>query len=185
MADTDKPLINVVREGLEMACKNFTVRVAPLGFSRTKKMLWTRRRALTVDFIQFYRGGSSYGAPRTASVDIRVHLGIRVLNDNSDTETINGPSSDDICSSKIRSGRYHLRFNAISGSTFARCADDLERFVIEQGEPWFKRFSSMWNLLYRWDSPLKNDEKRLLRKARAGHASKANVAVSLNILGIK
>jgi hypothetical protein len=78
-----------------------------------------------------------------------------------------------------------MRFNALSGSTFARCVDDLERFVIEQGEPWFKRFSSIWNLLYRWDSPLKSDEKKLLRKARSGQATEANVAASLKMLGIK
>jgi len=121
----DRPLIHIVREGLEKACKEFNARVKPLGFSRTKKMLWTRRHDLTVDFISFSRSGSSYGAPANASVQIRVHLGIRVLNDggNCGALTINGPSSDDNSSSKIRSGRYHLRLNAVSGSTFARCID--------------------------------------------------------------
>jgi hypothetical protein len=60
----------------------FTTRVEPLGFHRTLKMFWTRRHPITVDFTHFHRHGSTYGAPRTGSVDIRVHFGIRVLNDD-------------------------------------------------------------------------------------------------------
>jgi hypothetical protein len=101
MADADKPLIKIVREGLEKACKEFTYRIEPLGFSRTRKMLWTRQHALTVDFIQFYRSGSSYGAPRNASVEVWVSFGIRVLNDKSDVEVSNGPRSYDPSSAQI------------------------------------------------------------------------------------
>jgi hypothetical protein len=39
----------VVRSELERACKEFTVRLAPLGFARTKKMYWTRSHPATVD----------------------------------------------------------------------------------------------------------------------------------------
>jgi hypothetical protein len=185
MIEPEGPLIQIVREGLEKACKEFTARVKPLGFTRTKKMIWTRQRDLTVDFITFSRSGSSYGAPRNASVTIVVGLGIRVLNDNFDALASNGPTSDDMSKNKIRAGRYHLRFNARSGDTFSRCVDDHERFVIEQGEPYFKRFSSIWNLLYRWDSPLDWNLKKLLRKARSGQAAQENVIISLNILGLK
>src|SRR5688572_22230936 len=122
----------VVRAGLERACKDFSDRVALLGFSRTKKLFWIRRQPFTVDFIHFHRGGSSYGAPINFSVDIRVHFGIRVLNDCFPAAALNGPFSDP---TRLRSGRYHLRFNAKSGDTYERCIHDLERFVIEQGEP--------------------------------------------------
>jgi len=178
----DKPLIQYVREGLEKACKEFTTRVAPLGFRRTKKMFWTRRNSHTVEFIHFFRCGSSYGAPRTASVSIRVHLGIRILNDTFVAPALNGPVSD---IERTRSGRYHLRFNAISGDTFERCIDDLERFVLEQGEPWFRKFASNDNLITRSDSPLRDNEKTLLKAAREGNECPDNVAKSLKLLGVK
>src|SRR5262245_56687424 len=69
----EKSFTSIVRAGLERACRDFTARVQPLGFRRTLKMFWTRRHPTTVDFIHFHRHGSTYGAPRTASVHIRVH----------------------------------------------------------------------------------------------------------------
>ncbi|HUR47313.1 MAG TPA: hypothetical protein VMZ27_15635 [Candidatus Saccharimonadales bacterium] len=172
---------STVRAGLERACRDFTARVEPRGFHRTLKMFWTRRHLLTVDFIHFHRGGSSYGAPRTASVDIHVHFGIRVLNDDFVAAAFNGPQSDAVA---IRAGRYHLRFNAETGSTYERCVDDLARFVIEQGEPWFQRWNSI-DALLQSDSPLRPQERDSLRAARAGQASAERVAASLKILGIK
>lgn len=144
-------------------------------------MFWTRRHPLTVDFIYFHRHSSSYGAPHSASVDIRVHFGIRVLNDISEGAAANGPFSD---VGRLRAGRYHLRFNARSGSTFERCMDDLVRFVTEQGEPWFKRFDTIDALLNLRDSPLKDHKKDLLRTAQSGHPDAANLVASLKILGI-
>ena len=166
-------------------CREFTSRVAPLGFSRTKKMYWTRRRDFTLDFIHFHRGGSTYGSPINASVSIRDSLGIRVINDSRDYIVLNGFSSDELSNRRIRAGCYHLRFNAISGSTFARCVDDLQRFVIEQGEPWFKKVSSTTYLLWFPSSPLRQDQKRLLHAHKAGHPTEENVATSFKILGIK
>jgi hypothetical protein len=148
----DPETTNVVRDGLERACKDFTTLVAPLGFMRTKKMFWTRRRDLTVDVIHFHRHGSSYGAPRNFKVDIRVHFSIRVLNDSFEGVALNGPFSDP---GHIHEGRYHLSFNAKSGLMYERCVDDLLRFVSEIGEPWFKRFSEASVLLNSKDSPLK------------------------------
>jgi hypothetical protein len=172
----------VVRAGVERACKDFTTRVAPLGFDRTKKMFWTRRHPLTVDFIHFHRHGSTYGAPRNFSVDIRVHFGIRVLNDAFPGPALNGPYSD---VTRLRAGRYHLRFNAKSGDTYDRCIDDLARFVVEQGEPWFRQFHVADALLRLPDSPLKPTERQLLADAIAGNTNPENEANSLKLLGIK
>jgi len=177
----DKSFTNIVRAGVERACRDFTARVEPLGFRRTLKMFWTRRHPLSVDFIHFHRSGSTYGAPRTASVDIRVHFGIRILNDDFVAAALNGPYSDH---GKLHAGRYHLRFNAETGSTYDRCIDDLERFVVEQGEPWFSRWSSTEALLQS-DSPLKPQHKDFLRAARDGQSSTERIAASLKILGIK
>ena len=177
----DKPFTSIVRAGLERACRDFTARVEPLGFRRTLKMFWTRRHPLTVDFIHFHRSGSSYGAPRNASVDIRVDFGIRVLNDDFIAAALNGPHSD---AGTLRAGRYHLRFNAETGSTYDRCVDDLARFVVEQGEPWFQRWRSIEALLQS-DSPLRAQDREFLRAAQDGRASAERVAGSLKILGIK
>ena len=178
----DKTFTSLVRAGVERACKEFTARVEPLGFRRTLKMFWTRRHPLTVDFIHFHRHGSSYGKPHTASVHIRVEFGIRVLNDDFDAAALNGPISD---AGLERAGRYHLRFNAETGSTYERCIDDLTRFVVEQGEPWFERFRSVESLLHLADSPLGPNEKEFLVAADEGRSSTERVAASLKILGIK
>lgn len=155
----------VVRDGFEKACREFTERITSLGFSRTKKMLWTRQHQHTVDFIHFHRSGSSYGAPRNFSVDIRVHFGIRVLNDTFEAAALNGPFSDPTLT---REGNYHLRFNAKSGSTYDRCVDDLVRFVLEQGEPWFSRFRDPSALIDPSITPLRPDSIEALTTALRG-----------------
>jgi len=182
METPEKSTTQVVRDGLEKACREFTERIAFLGFSRTKKMFWTREHECTADFIHFHRSGSSYGAPRNFSVDIRVHFGIRVLNDTFEGAALNGPSSD---ASLTRAGNYHLRFNAKSGSTYDRCIDDLVRFIIEQGEPWFNRFRDPSALTDTRVTPLRADSVEALTAALRGDSYPSNVAKSRKILGIK
>jgi hypothetical protein len=179
---TTSATTTVVRREVERACKEFTVRLAPLGFVRTKKMFWTRAHPHTVDFIHLFRSGSSYGAPMNSSVSLDLQFGIRVLNDTFEAAALNGPSSD---AERSRAGRYHFRFNAQTGSTFERCVDDLVRFVGEQGEPWFQRFTDMAELTSSGDSPLRSRERELLEAALAGRGSPENDAASRKILGIK
>jgi hypothetical protein len=145
-------------------------------------MFWTRRHLHTLDFIHFHRHGSTYGAPRTASVHIRVHFGIRVLNDDFVAAGLNGPCSD---AGILRSGRYHLRFNAETGSTYERCVDDLALLVVEQGEPWFQRFRSVEALLQSPDSPLRPQDRESLLAAHEGRGSADRLSASLKIFGIK
>lgn len=178
----DKSFASIVRAGIERACRDSTQRFEPLGFHRTLKMFWTRRHPLTVDFIHFQRSGSTYGAPRTASVDFRVHFGIRVLNDDFPGAALNGPHSDEFA--KVRSSRYHLCFNAESGSTYDRCITDLVRYVIDHGESWFQQWSSIDSLLQP-NSPLTSNARDSLRAARDGLSSPERVAASLKIFGIK
>jgi hypothetical protein len=109
-----------VRAGFENACRAFTERISACGFSRGKKRLWHRSRQFTAEFIYFHRHGSTYGAPINAEVDIRVHFGIRAFNDPFGGLALNGPESAPWVE---RAGRYHLRFNAKSGSMFDRCID--------------------------------------------------------------
>ena len=171
-----------VREGLERACKDFTSRIAPLGFSRTKKMFWTRRHEMTVDVIHFHRSGSTYGSSINFRVNIRVHFAIRALNDTLEAIAINGPYSDP---SRLRQGLYHLSFNAQSGHMYDRCVEDLLRFVLEQGEPWFRQFENTDSLLATSGSPLTGTQREALGASIAGNADPSNVAQSLKLLGIK
>jgi hypothetical protein len=170
-----------VRDGLERACRDFTAAASKVGFARGKKMFWIRPKIHTADFIHFHRGGSTYGAPRNASVDIRVHFGIRVMNDPFQALALNGPYSDP---EKIPAGRYHLRFNASTGSTYDRCVEDLVRFLVELGEPWFQQFNDTECLLRRIDSPLDTRARNALREAVAGHAKSENLVESRKLLGI-
>lgn len=173
----------VVRHGVEQACGDFTKRIASFGFVRTKKMFWSRRRAHTVELVHLHRGGSSYGKPINYSVDFRIHLGIRVLNDTFPAIALNGPQSDD--PQYPGTWRYHLRFNAKTGSTYDKCIDELVRFVVQQGEPWFERFKPNEALLTSPDSPLDDREKYSLREAIDGSEDDAAVLHSLRELGIK
>lgn len=171
----------VVRSGFEEVCKAFTLSAKQLGFTRTRKRFWTRPHAHTVDFVHFHRLGSSYGSPRNASIDIRVHFGIRVFNDVHPGSALNGPHSS---AELLRAGRYHLRFNAATGSTRERCLMDLERFLVEVGEPWFQSFLAPESLLERVDSPLRAQEKALLQAALCGNATAENVSASRREFGL-
>ncbi len=173
---------SVVRAGLERACVQFSAGISGYGFARTKKMFWTRLNQHTIDFVHFHRSGSFYGAPSSASVAIRVHFGIRVLNDTFDAQALNGPYSD---SPTTSAGRYHLRFNASTGSTYERCIEDLHRLFKEIGLPWFQRFSDPAALLELADSPLQPDAKKLLQDAVLEDPVAEHVAASLKLFGIK
>lgn len=173
----------VVRQGVENVAKDFSARIEPLGFKRTKKMLWVRRHQHTADFITLFRHGSSYGRPLNYSVSLDVGFGIRILNDVLAGLSPNGPRYD--FSERLRAAHYHFRFNAQTGSTYDRCIDDLERYVVHAGEPWFERFHEPDGLLTSSDSPLRQPEKERLRAAVGGRADAEAVALSLKLLGIK
>jgi hypothetical protein len=127
-----KSYSGIVAKGMERVCKDFSARVAPLGFKKTGRREWTRSGTQANETIYFHRAGSSYGAPRNASADIRVMLAVRQLND--DNSTAIGVDSDNI--RKPDGHAYHHRFNAETWSTYDQCVDELALFVIEFAEPW-------------------------------------------------
>ncbi|MBL0729659.1 hypothetical protein [Piscinibacter sp. HJYY11] len=185
MSDTEKTTARVVRDGFERACKAFTDRIQSFGFNRSNKAFWVQRSEFTASFIHARRGGISYGAAMNASVHIRLHLGIRVLNDPFDAVALNGPHSASGGYDLPASPNYHLRFNASTGSTFDRCVGDLVRFVEQQGLPWFSTFSQPQVLLDHPKSPLAEDAKKSLRAALDGQIDQANYALSGKLLGVK
>ncbi len=173
----------VVRQGVESAAKDFSARIEPIGFNRTKTMLWARRHEHPADFITLFRQGSSYGRPRNYSVTLDVGFGIRVLNDVLEALSPNGPRYD--FSERLRAAHYHFRFNAQNSSTYDRCIDDLARYVEHEGQPWFTRFLEIEALLTASDSPIREPLKERLRAAADGHSDTDAVTQSLKLLGFK
>jgi hypothetical protein len=171
----------VVAAGMLRLCGDFTTRVAPLGFSKTKRRFWARENEHTVDSIYFHRGGSSYGgAPRSASISIRVMLGIHVLNHPSPGATV-GLMSDNI--RKPDGSAYHDRFNSETGSAYDLCLDDLTLFVTQFAEPWFAKWQEPEALLDYPDLPART--RPLLEQAVQGQVNPDYVAFSLKRCGIK
>ena len=126
---------NIVKAGVDKAIKDFTANLEKFGFKHTKKWWWVRLKPNSTDFIHLHLSGSSYGGGSiNYSVSFRVHCGNRVLNDSKEWIVLNGPDSD---MPETYEGRFHLRFNTKSGSTYDRCITDLVRYVNEFGEPWF------------------------------------------------
>ncbi|MEH6420524.1 hypothetical protein [Pseudomonas sp. CGJS7] len=173
----------IVRAGMERISRDFTQGLADLGFARTRSKFWTRRFQHHLDFIHLHRSGSSYGASYNASVSLRVHLGIAVLDDDREIQALNGPDSDNL--DLFRADRFHLRFNASSGSTYERCRDDLLRFVVQRAEPWFARWRTPLALLESEDSPLDADARQALRGGLDGHSAAERVARTLKRFGIE
>jgi len=173
----------VVRAGVEKAAKDLSARIEALGFKRTKRMLWVRRHQHTADFITLFRDGSSYGKPRNYSVSFTVSFGIRVLKDDFESLSLNGPLYD--YSERLRAAHYHFRFNAQTGSTYNRCVEDLVRYVVQEGEPWFSRFRETKALLDALESPLRESQKARLRQAFDEAVETAAISQSLKLLGIK
>jgi hypothetical protein len=138
MEDSPKSTSTIVKSGFARACKDFSQKIASFGFKRTnsRSKYWQRQRSGLVDQIYFHRSGSSYGVSTNNSIDIEVHFSTHSIHSNSH-HSLNGPSSN-----SLRDGRgyaYHLRFNALSWSTYERCLDDLIRITQDHGLPWFEK----------------------------------------------
>ena len=152
----------IVKAGIDKSTTDLNQKLEKLGFKRTKKWIWVRLKSNSADFINLHVDGSSYGGPINNSVNFTVRCGNRELNDSFDSLALNGPDSD---SPEAIERKYHLRFNAKSGSTYERCIDDLEKFVLEMGEPWYSKFES--------SGPIENNK------------NPENVKNSYKLLGIK
>lgn len=133
MKEVDK---NIIKDGVAKAMDEFAQKIENLGFVRTKKMLFVREHETFADFIHVHINGSSYsGGAFNYSVSFRLHCGKRLYEDARKYLTLNGTESS---LPELIDKRYHLRFNAKSGSTYERCIEDLLRFVKEDGEKWFQ-----------------------------------------------
>lgn len=129
----------LVSEGMKRICADFSKEVLRFGFKKTAARVWSRDIGSVRETIYFHRTGSSYGAPRTPSVDIRVELSVRGVDGTSIcTDNV-------IHSSSVRRSNgyaYHHRFNAKTWSTYDRCLEELVLFMSEFAEPWFAKIQS-------------------------------------------
>ncbi|WP_152670231.1 hypothetical protein [Lysobacter capsici] len=103
------------------------------------------------------------------------------MDDDRDATMLNGPNSGDL--NLFSADRFHLRFNASSGSTYERCREDLLRFVVQRAEPWFVAWRSPQLLREREDSPLDAIARHALQ--RGVDASPERVTRTLKLFGIK
>jgi hypothetical protein len=161
-------------------CADFDSRITPLGFKKTGRRLWTLLNEWSIESIHLHRMGSSYGAPHNASVDIRIELRVRVLNDPDPSGSI-GIHSDAI---RRQNGyAYHHRFNAQTWSTYERCVDELALFISEFAVPWFEKWRSPERLMSHPE--LRPATRNSLSRALAGQADPDSIAASLRSSGIK
>jgi len=169
-----------VTEGMKRVCADFSQEASLRGFLHTKNRTWVRLNDTCAEIIYFHRRGSTYGAPRTASVDIRVMLSIRVLNARVAGGTI-GIISDH---ARRKTGyAYHHRFNAETGSTYDRCLEELGLYMAEIAEPWFAEWRDPQKLLTHPE--LGADARAGLKSAISNNSNPETVAASLKAIGVK
>ena len=116
MKAASSSITDVIRAGVAKASEEFTIALEPLGFKRTKKMVWIRQRGNVVERIGLLRLGAR-GPPMTASVCLRIMFS---FDDLSGQRLTGGPDDGLIYSDRLRdsNGRgYHLRFSASSWRT--------------------------------------------------------------------
>ena len=167
-------------EGMKRICADFSQVASLHGFQHTKSRTWVRINGTCAESVYFHRHGSSYGSPRTASVDIRVMLSIRVLNAPVAGGAI-GIISDH---ARRKTGHaYHHRFNAETGSTYERCLEELGLYMAEVAEPWFTEWRDPQKLMTHTD--LSMNARAGLASAISGNSSPETVAASLKALGVK
>lgn len=137
MNDSAAPTAKTINAGVERLCKDFTAMLLPMGFRRTtsKSKFWRRANGNIVEQIHMQRSGSGR-APINSTVSVEVCFSTHPASAQPPF-ALNGP-----CSSKLKNSagyHYHLRFNALTWSTYDRCIADLERVLLEHGLPWFSR----------------------------------------------
>lgn len=127
----------IVAEGMKRVTDQLSIMLDRKGFVRMQRARgWQRANGRMIETVHLQRRGSSYGAPRAASVDLRLTLGIREISDASDEVE----RREAIISDRARrpdGHAYHHRFNAATCSTYERCLQELELYLVEFAEPWF------------------------------------------------
>ncbi len=177
----DNGVIKFVRIDIETKRKQsnkikrqFTTLMNPHGFVRTRSTYWTRDIGDIVEFIHLHL--------YTFQPSYRLHLGLRVLNNDRESVALNGPDFDS-CRESLRQRKLTLHFNRLEPS-IEKCAGELYTVFSDIGEPWFREYREYENL-FSMESILDEDEKIGLKKAKMGNSDAALVMKSRSMLGIK
>jgi hypothetical protein len=147
----------------------FTRLMASAQFARSKPTFWVRPQGDTVEFVHLHLFSFTSA--------FRAHLGIRVLNDPFDAAALNGPNTDQF-------REYKTDFTALPGS-LDECAAELQRFCVEVGEPWFRRWRDPIVLGEAKDSPLSREAVAALRAAARGERDGVAISRSEYVLGLR
>jgi hypothetical protein len=153
----------------EKVRRRFTKLLASENYLRSKPTFWVRRQRETVEFIHLHLFSFMPA--------FRAHLGIRVLNDIFVAAALNGPDTD-----RVRG--YRTGFTG-SPESIDECANELKRFCVEVGEPWFKRWRDPVVLVEDVDSPVSVAAAEALRASLRGEVNNVGVALSERLLGLK
>lgn len=170
----------IVKEGMKRICADFSQEANLRGFLHPKNRTWVRLNDTCAEVIYFHRRGSTYGAPQTASIDIRVMLSIRVLNAPVTSGAI-GIISDQ--ARRSTGYAYHHRFNTETGSTYYRCLEELGLYMDEIAEPWFEKWRDPENLLTHSD--LDGEARTGLTLTISGNSIPETVSTTLKALGVR
>ena len=124
----------VVAAAMTRVVGDFSMMLAPAGYEKVGARRWARITPGGIAEIAIERAGSSYGAPYSASVTLRVWISV------SEADAPKKKSASLRCEMVRRpdGSAYHHRFNAETFSTYDRCLEELGLFVSEFAEPWFR-----------------------------------------------
>jgi len=123
-----------IKNGMKRLCKDFDDLISDADFKKTGHRRWKRERNNFSEQIHLWRNGSSYGAPISNSIDIRVNLSSENL---AVEESVECKTTSSELIRKKDGYVYHLRFNAKSWSTYDLCLQDMHFFIKDYAEPWF------------------------------------------------
>ena len=108
--------------------------------------------------------------------EFRIHLGIRVLNDNFEAPALNGPDSHGL-------SWFNLNYDTTPES-IDKCVEKITRFCQEVGEAWFQEWSEPVKLYTALNSPLEANAKVALSQAVNDNSEEERVRYSYQLLGI-
>lgn len=144
------------------------LKLAALGFRRTKPTFFVRERPHWCEFIHAHKfvGGRSF----------RLHTGLRVLASPRDFCVLDGPQTFP------GDRRFFLSFVNTEVS-WERCAQQFEAFATLVAVPWFEAWNSPEALLGE-GTPLDAADRSALQEALQGVAAAERVARSRGLLGL-
>jgi hypothetical protein len=150
--------------------------LATLGYRRTKPTIFARERPYTVEFINIHKF--------TYRPSFRVHVAIRVLNDETDYIVLNGPNSDPYRPAERPNDKsYDLSFD-VDEPSLENCARNVFEFVRDIGEPWLLCWHNPHALINQSESPINDQAKQKLVEAVEGKSNPTNVEISRKLFAL-